>query len=73
MWQLLYEYVGALQWDKAIRLCRHVRDSCLWACLAAMAVHHKDLNTAELSFAAIDDVRLPPPAFRFLARSARGG
>jgi len=54
--QLLYEYVGALQWDKAIRLCRHVRDSCLWACLAAMAVHHKDLNTAELSFAAIDDM-----------------
>jgi len=24
--QLWYEYVGALQWDKAIRLCRHVRD-----------------------------------------------
>jgi len=53
---LLYDYVNALQWDKAVRLCRHVKDTCLWACLAAMAIHHKDLNTAEVAFAAINEM-----------------
>uniref|UniRef100_A0A7S0RGA6 Intraflagellar transport protein 80 homolog n=1 Tax=Pyramimonas obovata TaxID=1411642 RepID=A0A7S0RGA6_9CHLO len=53
---LLYDYYSALQWNKAIRLCRHVKDDSLWACLAAMAVHQKDLNTAEVAFAAINEM-----------------
>ena len=28
----------------------------LWACLATMAAHAKDLNTAETAYAAIDEV-----------------
>jgi hypothetical protein len=34
-----------------------LQDDSLWACLAAMSVHYKDLNTAEVAFAAINEVR----------------
>ena len=30
---LLYQHVLSNQWDKAIRLCRFVKDTALWACL----------------------------------------
>lgn len=30
----------------------------LWACLATMAAHAKDLNTAETAYAAIDEVSM---------------
>jgi intraflagellar transport protein 80 len=53
---LLYQHVLSNQWDRAIRLCRFVRDDALWACLAAMAVAAKDLNTADIAYAAIEEV-----------------
>lgn len=53
---LLYQHVLSNQWDRAIRLCRFARDNALWACLAAMAVAAKDLNTAEIAYAAIEEV-----------------
>ena len=37
-------------------LCRYVRDKSLWACLSAMSIKDKDINTAEVSLAAIDEV-----------------
>lgn len=37
-------------------MCRFVKDNGLWACLAAMATYAKDLNTAELAYAAIREV-----------------
>ena len=37
-------------------MCRFVKDETLWACLAAMAVAQKELNAAEISYAAIDEV-----------------
>jgi len=53
---LLYENCDRGQWEKAIRLCRFVKDPTLWACLAAMSLHARELNTAEIALAAIDEV-----------------
>ena len=53
---VLYKHVLANQWDRAIRLCRFVKDDSMWACLAAMAVANKDLNTAEIAYAAVEEV-----------------
>jgi len=53
---LLYEYVQSAEWEAATRLCRFVKDQSLWACLAAMALNGQELNTAEVAFAAIDEV-----------------
>mmetsp|Transcript_43977 Transcript_43977/g.71548 ORF Transcript_43977/g.71548 Transcript_43977/m.71548 type:complete len:763 (+) Transcript_43977:114-2402(+) len=53
---LLYEVVDRADWDHAIRLCRFVKDPVVWSCLAAMAMNAKELNTAEVAYAAIDEV-----------------
>ncbi|BBN11030.1 hypothetical protein Mp_5g08460 [Marchantia polymorpha subsp. ruderalis] len=53
---LLFEHVVLKQWDQAIRLCRYAKDNILWACLAAMAVDSKELNTAEMAYAALNEV-----------------
>ena len=45
------------RWDDAVRLCRFVKDPSLWSCLAAMSAYAKDLSTAEVAYAAIDEVR----------------
>lgn len=52
---ILHGYVSLHHWDDAIRLCRFVKDDALWACLAAMATAARDLNTAEIAYAAIDE------------------
>ncbi|KAK2191278.1 hypothetical protein NP493_56g04017 [Ridgeia piscesae] len=53
---LLHDHTGARQWDDAVRLCRFVKDETLWACVAAMAAYAKELETAEIAYAAIDEV-----------------
>jgi len=53
---LLYEYVQSVEWESATRLCRFVKDQSMWACLAAMALNGQELATAEVAFAAIDEV-----------------
>jgi len=53
---LLYEYIRSSEWEAATRLCRFVKDQSLWACLAAMALNGQELATAEVAFAAIDEV-----------------
>merc|ERR1711959_178187 len=53
---LLYEYVQSAEWEAATRLCRFVKDQTLWACLGAMALNGQMLGTAEVAFAAIDEV-----------------
>ncbi|KAL2611690.1 hypothetical protein R1flu_023382 [Riccia fluitans] len=53
---LLFEHFMSKQWDHALRLCRIVKDDLLWACLAAMAVDSKELNTAEVAYAALNEV-----------------
>ena len=34
----------------------HKQDTALWACLAGMATSARDLNTAEIAYAAINEV-----------------
>lgn len=53
---LLYELVNSSRWDDAVRLCRFVKDEAVWGCLAAMSSYAKELNTAEIAYAAIDMV-----------------
>uniref|UniRef100_U3JF83 Intraflagellar transport 80 n=1 Tax=Ficedula albicollis TaxID=59894 RepID=U3JF83_FICAL len=53
---ILHGYVGAARWQDGVRLCRFVKDQTLWACLAAMAVAHKDMTTAEIAYAAIGEI-----------------
>ncbi|CAG0918271.1 unnamed protein product, partial [Notodromas monacha] len=52
---VLHEYSLTGKWEAAVRLCRFVKDETLWACLAAMATNAKDLTTAEVAYAAIDE------------------
>jgi len=51
----LHGFVMASKWDDAVRLCRFVKEENVWACLAAMATYAKDLNTAEVAYAAIKE------------------
>jgi intraflagellar transport protein 80 len=53
---LLYQLHDRGHWDKAIRLCRFVKLPELWACIAAMSMHGRELNTVEIALAAIDQV-----------------
>ena len=53
---ILQNYVSKTSWDDAVRLCRFVKDGALWASLAAMATAAKELNTAEIAYAAINEV-----------------
>ncbi|KAJ7324970.1 hypothetical protein JRQ81_017990 [Phrynocephalus forsythii] len=53
---ILHEYANNSKWEDAIRLCRFVKDQTLWACLAAMAVTSKDMNTAEVAYASIGEI-----------------
>ena len=53
---MLQEFDKKKQWEEAIRLCRHMKMPELWACLAVMSLFGQDLNTAEVAYAAIDEV-----------------
>merc|ERR1719440_824329 len=54
--ELLYQHFEKGLWDQAIRLCRYVKSPELWASLAAMAIHSRELNTVEIALAAIEEV-----------------
>uniref|UniRef100_A0A3B5LZU8 Intraflagellar transport 80 homolog (Chlamydomonas) n=1 Tax=Xiphophorus couchianus TaxID=32473 RepID=A0A3B5LZU8_9TELE len=53
---LLHEYSTSARWEDALRLCRFAKDQSLWACLAGMAMANRDLNTAEMAYAAIGEL-----------------
>jgi intraflagellar transport protein 80 len=53
---LLYQLHDKGHWDKAIRLCRYVKMPEMWACVAAMSMHVRELPTVEIALAAIDQV-----------------
>ncbi|KAK2150951.1 hypothetical protein LSH36_381g02111 [Paralvinella palmiformis] len=52
---MLHDCVNHNRWDDAVRLCRFVKEDSLWACLAVMAAYAKELSTAEVAYAAIDE------------------
>ena len=53
--KVLYEHVEKADFEKAIRLCRFVKEPTLWATLGAMAIYCRELNTVEIALAAIDE------------------
>lgn len=55
----LYDLIYRKKWEEAIKLCRFAKDQPLWACLAGLAISGNDLNTAEVAYAALEEV-IPP-------------
>ena len=53
---VLHECCQLYQWAKATRLCRFAKNNKLWAALAAFAVGATELDTAEVSYAALQEV-----------------
>ncbi|KAK6619099.1 hypothetical protein RUM44_003481 [Polyplax serrata] len=53
--EVLHGFVASNKWDDARRICRFVNDEMLWACLACMSCHLKNLETAEEAYAAINE------------------
>ena len=53
---ILFEFCEKQKWNKAVRLCRFVKEQTLWACLAAISLNSKELNTAEIALAAIEAI-----------------
>lgn len=53
--KMLYEHIEGQDFDKAIRMCRFVKDHTLWATLAAMSIYCRELNTVEIALASIDE------------------
>jgi len=53
---ILFEFCDKQKWEKAIRLCRFVKEQTLWACLAAISLNARELNTAEIALAAVESI-----------------
>lgn len=54
--KIMYEHIDNADFDRSIKLCRFVNDRPLWACLAAMSIYCRELDTAEIALASIDEV-----------------
>jgi intraflagellar transport protein 80 len=54
--KIMYEHIDNADFDRSIKLCRFVNDKPLWACLAAMSLYCRELDTAEIALASIDEV-----------------
>ncbi|XP_018025375.1 intraflagellar transport protein 80 homolog, partial [Hyalella azteca] len=52
---LLHSYVLARKWDDALKLARFVKEDLVWAVLAGMATAGRNLETAEVAYAAINE------------------
>jgi len=52
----LHKLANNKKFEEAVRLCRFAKSNYLWACLAAMAMAEKKLQTAEVAYAAIKEV-----------------
>ena len=52
--QILFDFCEKNKWDKAIKICRFVKEQLLWACLSAISLNQRDLATAEIALAAIE-------------------
>ena len=53
---MLFEFCDKNKWEKAIKLCRFVKEKTLWACLSAISLNSRELNTAEIALANIEAV-----------------
>jgi len=53
---LLFGHLAKSEWDGAVRLCRFLHEDSLWGILASVAVKSGELQTAEIAYAALDEV-----------------
>jgi intraflagellar transport protein 80 len=53
---VLHAYISTNKWENAIKLCRFVRETYLWAVLAGASIYNKDLDTASIAYAALNEV-----------------
>jgi len=51
---VLFEFCEKGKWEKAIKLCRFVKESTLWASLAGLSLQFRELATSEIALAAIE-------------------
>ncbi|KAJ8598728.1 hypothetical protein CTAYLR_010223 [Chrysophaeum taylorii] len=49
----LFGFASTGRWNEALRLCQFVEDEPCWAMMAAMAINDRNLDVAEISFAAL--------------------
>lgn len=54
--RMLYDYSNTGQWDAALKLCRFVDASELWATLAGMGMRARNLDIVETALAALGHV-----------------
>ena len=57
---LLHSYVSQNHWNEALKLCQFLKDNydirALWATLAGMALHGRQLDIAEMAYSAVNRV-----------------
>ncbi|EGD77117.1 hypothetical protein PTSG_07451 [Salpingoeca rosetta] len=53
---VLQSHTSRNAWEDAIRLCRFIKEDALWACLAVIATKAKELNAAEIAYAAVNAI-----------------
>ena len=51
---LLFDFCEKGKWEKAIKLCRFVKEPTLWATLAGLSLQFRELATSEIALAAIE-------------------
>eukprot|EP00727_Mastigamoeba_balamuthi_P006738 m51a1_g2685 putative intraflagellar transport protein 80 homolog (728) ;mRNA; f:749144-752031 len=64
---ILQELTSKGDFAAALKLCRYVKDPALWTALAATALHLRELNTAQIALAAIEEV----DKLRYITRVAQ--
>ncbi|VDD95816.1 unnamed protein product [Enterobius vermicularis] len=52
----LWRYASGMKWNRAIKLCRRIQEDYLWGILAGMATTANSIDTAEIAYAALDEV-----------------
>lgn len=53
---MLLELCNNNEWDKAIKLCRYIREEYLWAILACISLGMRHIETSEISLANINSI-----------------
>jgi len=57
---LLHTYASQMHWNEALKLCQFLKDNydirALWTALAGMALHARQLDIAEMAYAAVNKV-----------------
>jgi intraflagellar transport protein 80 len=53
---LLFDLEARGRWEDALKLCRFVKEDVMFACLAGMALHRRQLQVAEQALAALSQI-----------------